>query len=115
MAVNENCYCVVSYSTATRMRKAINCLAKEDNLSSFKTYNPFITDVMNKTKTLLSKIYNAKNRLYVLKEGEEILPTPVRAKFYSSKVLSAVLSNYLKNLPINGIDRKYKYFNSLRQ
>ena len=59
------------------------CRAKKIILSSFKTYNPFKTDVMNKTKTLLSQIYNAKNRLYVLKEGEGMLPTPVRAKLLS--------------------------------
>jgi len=66
-----------------------SCKAKEIILFSFKTYNPLKTDVLNKTKTLLSQIYNANHRLYVLKEGEEKLPTPVRAKIISSNAFQS--------------------------
>jgi len=48
--------------------------------SSFKTYNPFKNRCNEQDEDTVAVNYNEQNRLYALKEGEDILPTPVRVK-----------------------------------
>ena len=58
--------------------------------------------------------YIIRNRLYVLKEEKDLFFTSnVKFVYYLRMLLRK--RNYLKNLPINGMERRYKYLNSLRQ
>ena len=55
--------------------KVIHHLAKEDNAILFQNIQPIHNRCNEQDKNTVAANYNEQNRLYVLKEEEDLLPT----------------------------------------
>ena len=60
---------------------------KENNSILFQNIQTIQTRCNEQDEDTVAVNYNEQNRLYVLKEGEDKLPTPVRAKTLSSNAI----------------------------